>query len=215
MSGPLSHLRRLAARRAARFRRDGRGSVSIETVIIMPVLIFTLGMTVLLSDMFRSQTISLKAAYTVADTLSRRVDPVDGAYLDGMETLYRLLADASHGVSLRVSSIAFDNVADLYIVIWSYPASGGDPLTTETLNKGMQARLPSLPPGETVILVETGTQWRSFLPRMFPSRDFVQVVFTRPRFTSQLRFDTGDLIIAMPGGNPTCDDGSDLCDPGS
>lgn len=200
--------------RPGRFLRECRGSVSVETVIVMPMLILALGMVVLLSGMFRSQTVSTKAAYTISDTLSRRVDPVDAAYLDGLAQLHRYLSQAQHDVSLRVSSVAFDVDADEYFVIWSYNPSGDGVLTTETINLGIDARLPTLATGETLILVEAGTQWRSFLPQVLADRDFNQIVFTRPRFTPQLRFDTGDLIISLPGGG-TCDDGGELCNTGS
>ena len=201
-------------RRSGRFLRDCRGSASVETVIVMPMLILALGSMVLLSGMFRSQTVSTKAAYTVADALSRRVEPVDSAYLDGLSQLHSYLAQARHDVSLRVSSVAFDVDAQEYFVIWSYASSGNVELTTEMLNLGTDERLPSLTSGETLILVEAGTRWRSFLPQVLSDRDFSTIIFTRPRFTPQLRFDTGDLIISLPGGG-TCDDGTELCDTGS
>ena len=197
-----------------RFARDSTGTVTIETVVILPLLVFAVLITVLLSDMFRSQNTSLRAAYTVADTLSRRVDPVDGAYIDGTADLYRYLSRARHGTWLRVSSIAFSADEDRYIVVWSHHAADGDELTTQALNMGLHERLPTMPPGETVILVEAGTQWRSSAPRMIPGREFRQVAVTRPRFTPQLRFDTGDGIIFLPGGGGTCDDGDALCNPG-
>lgn len=197
------------------FPRDCRGSVSVETVIVMPMLILALGSMVLLSGMFQSQTISTKAAYTVADALSRRVEPVDAAYLDGLSQLHSYLAKAQHDVSLRVSSVAYDVDAQEYFVIWSYDPSGDVELTTEMLNLGIDERLPTLTSGETLILVEAGTQWRSFLPQVLEDRDFNTIIFTRPRFTPQLRFDTGDLVISMPIGGGTCDDGNELCDGGS
>ena len=200
-------------RRLRRFGRDTDGTVAFEAMIILPVLLFAMLMTVLLSDMFRSQNTALRAAYTVADTLSRRVDPVDVPYLDGSAVLYRYLARARHGAWMRISSIAFSEAEDRYIVVWSHHAANGDSLTTEQLNQGLHERLPSMPTGETVILVEAGTEWQSFAQNWFPPREFRQVVVTRPRFTSQLRFDDGTTIIFLPDGGGTCDDGSILCDP--
>lgn len=200
-------------RRIARFRADGRGTVSFEAVIILPVLIYGLGMVVLLSDMFRSQTTSLKAAYTIADTLSRRTEPVEGGYIDGLNTLYAYLAQSRHATWLRVTSVAFDDAEEEYIVIWSHAAGTETTLTTTMLNAGLDERLPSMPPGETVLLVEAATQWQSFIPRWFRDREFAQVVVTRPRFTPQLRYDTGDMIIFLPSGSGTCDDGNSLCAP--
>lgn len=204
-----------ARRRLRRFVRGESGTVAIETMIIVPLLIAGLLICVVLADLFRSQNTSLRAAYSVSDTLSRRVDPVDTDYLDGTAALYRYLARARHGTWMRISSIAFSDAEDRYIVIWSHHANDGIELTTEALNLGLHERLPSLPPGETVILVEAGTQWRSSIASYVPDREFRQVVVTRPRFTSQLRLDTGDTIIFLPGGGGTCDDGGELCAPGA
>ena len=201
--------------RLRRFARDGSGSAPLEAMFILPLLITAVLTTVVLSEMFRSQNTSLRAAYTVADTLSRRVDPVDAAYINGTAQLYRYLAQAQHGTWLRVSSIAFNPAEDRFIVVWSHHASGGDTLTTETLNMGLHERLPSMPAGETVIMVEAGTQWNSAAQRVLANREFRQVAVTRPRFTPQLRFDNGEAIIFLPGGGGTCDDGNDLCNPGA
>lgn len=212
---PPRHGHRPAALAQAlrRFGRADSGTVSIETVIALPVLIFALVVCVLLSDMFRSQTTALRAAYSVADTLSRRVDPVTGPYLDGTGVLYRYLARAQHGTWVRVSSVAFSEPEDRFIVVWSHHSEGGLVLNTDLLNKGLHERIPSMPVGETVILVEAGTEWRSFAAGMLTDREFRQVVVTRPRFTSQLRYDDGTTIIFLPGGGGTCDDGGTLCDP--
>lgn len=203
--------RRGLRQRLKRFLRARKGTVAVEAMVAMPVLIFALLMTVLLSDMFKSQTTSLRAAYTVADTLSRRVDPVDGDYIDGTATLYRYLARARHGTWLRVSSIAYDPLNEHHLIVWSHNAKGGQPLTTAELNQGLHNRLTVLPEGETLILVEAGTQWKSFAEGWFGNREFVQVAVTRPRFTPQLRFDDGDSIIFHIFGSGTCDDGDTLC----
>ena len=196
-----------------RFGRADTGAVSIEVVIALPMLITALVACVLLSDMFRSQTTAARAAYSVADTLSRRVDPVDVDYLDGTGVLYRYLGRAKHGTWVRVSSVAFSEPEDRFFVVWSHHSEGGLVLNTETLNEGLHERIPTLPIGETVIVVEAGTEWRSFMTSILNHREFRQVVVTRPRFTSQLRYDDGDTIISLPGGGGTCDDGSTLCDP--
>jgi hypothetical protein len=201
------------ARRLRRFGADRRGTVSFEAVIILPVLMFGLGMTVLLSDMFKSQTTSLKAAYTIADTLSRLTEPVEAEYIDGLNKLYGYLARSRHNTWLRVSSVAYDVAEEEYILIWSHAAGTPTTLTTETLNDGLADRLPSMPTGETVIIVEAATRWSSFIPGWFRDRNFAQVVVTRPRFTPQLRYDTGDMIVFLPFGSGTCDDGGALCTP--
>ena len=194
-----------------RFRDDTRGTLSHEAVIVMPLVIFTLVLTAVFADFFRANTTSQKAAYTIADALSRRAEPVEADYIDGMNTLYAYLARARQETSLRVSSIAFSTEDNAYIVIWSHGADGRQPLSTADANTHLADRLPTLPPGETVILVEADMRYTPLLPNWFDVRSFSAAVVTRPRFTSQLRFDTGDGIIDLPDGPPTCDDGPELC----
>ena len=207
----------MAGRVRARLRRFvedcGGATGTVETVIFLPVVFLGLLTVLVLSDMFRSQTVSLRAAYSVGDTLSRRVDPVDAPYLDGAGQLYRYLGEARHGTWMRISSIAWSEAQNRFFVVWSHHTEDGSTLNTSELNQGLHQRLPSMPEGETVILVEAGTEWRSPMVGMFAHREFRQVVVTRPRFTPQLRFDDGDMIIFLPDGGGTCDDGFDLCDP--
>lgn len=197
------------------FRHDTRGGLSVEAVIIMPLLVFTILMTVTLSDLFRANTLSVKAAYTTADTLSRRADPVTGPYIDGLNTLFAYLARARHDTTLRVSSVAWIEALDRYVVIWSFGANGRQPLTTANLNQHLSHRMPTLPPGETVIVVEADMEHVPLIPSWFDVRNFSSVIVTRPRFTPQLRFNDGKEIIFLPDWPPTCDDGEPLCAPGT
>lgn len=197
-----------------RFRDDSRGTMSLEAVIVIPMVVFTLMLTTVFADFFRSNTTAVKASYTIADTLSRRSEPVDGTYIEGLNQLYAYLARARQETTLRVTSIAWNVPENEYQVVWSYGAEGREPLTTPQVNEHLAERLPTLPVGETVILVEADMRYVPLLPDWFDIRAFSSVIVTRPRFTSQLRFDTGDGIIFLPDGPPTCDDGGTLCEPG-
>ncbi len=194
-----------------RFRRDSRGTITTEAVIVLPMLLFVLIMTVVFSDMFRARATSQKAAYTIADTLSRQTDPVAGAYIDGLNELYAYLSRARQQTALRVTSVAWDPAEEEYMVIWSHPAGDGPPLTQAELISHHKQRLPTMPAGETIILVEANMNYTPMLTGYFPPLDLNTAIVTRPRFTPQLRFDTGEEIIFLPGGSGTCDDGDELC----
>lgn len=207
MTAPHARLRSALRR----FRRDCRGTVTTEAVIVLPMILFVLIMTVVFSDMFRARATSQKAAYTIADTLSRQTDPVPGAYIDGLNELYAYLSRARQLTGLRVSSVAWDPADEEYMVIWSHPAGGGPALSQADLVSLHKARLPTMPAGETIILVEANMNYTPMLTGYFPPLDLNTAIVTRPRFTPQLRFDTGEEIIFLPGGSGTCDDGDDLC----
>lgn len=174
-------------RRLSRFARDQRGTITVESVIYLPLLIWIVIMTFVFFDVFRNENTNAKAAYAVADVLSRQVTPVNAAYLDGLGQVYARLARARHPTSLRVSSVDFDFNADAYRLRWSYATDGADALTADVLQQ-MTGRLPTLSPGETIILVETMLDYEPLLDFGFGARNLHHVIPTRPRFVPRLLF---------------------------
>jgi Flp pilus assembly protein TadG len=197
---------RPARSRLARFLRDPRGTVSAEAVIVLPLVLLTLMITVVFADMFRARATSQKAAYSVADTLSRLTDPVEGAYIDGLNDVYAFLSRARQTTWLRVSSIGWSNANSSYVVIWSHDATGGPGLTTPELLQHYTQRLPTMPAGETVIMIEANMNYRPLVVGFFQPLQFTTMIVTRPRFTPQLRFDTGEEIIFQHESSGFCDD---------
>lgn len=174
----------------ARFARDTQGTITIESVIFLPILLWIVMMTFVFFDVFRNENTNAKAAYAVADILSRQVTPVDADYLDGLGDVYAALARARHPTSLRVSSIDFDSGNDEYRLRWSYATDGADPLTALAL-EAMRSRLPTLSVGETMILVETVLDYEPLLNIGLSARTLRHVIPTRPRFAPQLLFAGG------------------------
>lgn len=170
-----------------RFARDAKGSVTVESVFFLPILIWVVLLTFVLYDVFRNENTNAKAAYAVADVLSRQVQPVDAAYLDGLGQVYARLARARHPTFLRTSSVDFDVDANAYRLRWSYGTNGAEPLTAERLQQ-IAHRLPVLSPGETVILVETMLDYEPPLDFGIGQRRLSHIIPTRPRFAPRLLF---------------------------
>lgn len=201
------------ARARSRFFRCEAGSVSAEAVIMLPIVLWAVLATFVFFDAFRIKTFSQKAAYIVADALSREINPVTVNYVLGMNNLHDFLARTNQTAMMRVSSIGRDGDDGGYVVVWSVPATGSAPLTTSIVNEHLSASLPDFPHGETIIYVETQINYRPLFTIGLPDMNFRQAIVTRPRFAPQVPFDDGTTILAQQFGSPTCDDGLMLCGP--
>ena len=102
------------------FRADIRGSVSVEMVLVLPLLIFAYVASLVFFDAFRARRDAQVAALTVADLLSRNTAAVTTAYMDGLNEVYDFLISGDQETRLRMSSIMWDQIADEPQVMWSY-----------------------------------------------------------------------------------------------
>ncbi|MDD7971365.1 TadE/TadG family type IV pilus assembly protein [Roseinatronobacter alkalisoli] len=108
----------------ARFHADIRGSVSMELVLVLPLLIFAYVASLVFFDAFRARKDAQAAALTVADLLSRNTEAVSTAYMDGLNEVYDFLTSGNQETRLRMSSVMWDHTAEEPTVMWSYGTRG-------------------------------------------------------------------------------------------
>lgn len=178
----LSPLRRILNA----FLSERRGSVTVETMLILPPLIWAyLGIYVFF-DAFSTITTASKANYTISDALSRQRQEVDTQFLESSHDLFQWLV-ASDRTAIRISSITWSDADDAYRVAWSYSTTGQTSQTNGTIG-AFESQIPILPDGDHLIVVET---WLDYTPLWsmglgpFTFRDFT---VTRPRFMPKLEF---------------------------
>ena len=175
-----------------RFRRSEDGTLSVEALIVLPMLLWALGAMFIYWDAFKAQNINLKATYTLADLVSRESNPVTPAYIDGMNGIYNFLIKSDFGNDIRVTVVDFsqdteDDPIEMNLR-WS-EATGefGDHTNIEDIRD----LLPILNPGDSLIMVETWMTWRPpigmdiFAPTL-DEMNFTNMVFTSPRFVPQV-----------------------------
>jgi len=119
-------------RQPARFLSESRGAVSIETLIVLPTLVWALVATVVFFDGFRSRNQTQMAAFTVADLLSRHQNNFTAEYLEGMNDVFDFLADSRFPTRMRVSSVIWNSANQRNALQWSYGTRGFAPLPEET-----------------------------------------------------------------------------------
>jgi hypothetical protein len=194
--------------RLRHFLHDESGSISIETVIIFPVLIWIFLATFVFFDAFRAKSINVKATYTISDILSREVnEPITPEFMDSLYALYRGLVVHTQPRSLRVTAIRYLKTPNTYNVVWS-EVRGIAPLPARLTNANLatirNTRLPVMYDGEVGILIETSSRYTPIFGYAgLPGFTVGNFMILRPRFAPQVCWSTSN-DGPWTGANQTC-----------
>lgn len=169
-----------------RFLRAEAGSVIVEGVVWLPVLLFAWLTVFGFWDAYRDRSAVQKATFVAADLISREMVQVDTAYLDGIGRLVDRLSGTAMTVTKRYTLYRRSGAGDSEVaVVWSYAPGDGTARTTASL-QAMAASLPKIKTGDTALLVETTGSYSKSLTS--PIRALVLAgsvttrVVLRPRF---------------------------------
>ncbi len=181
----------------SRFRASEHGGLSVEAVIIFPILLWAYGTMFVYWDAFKAQNLNLKAAYTVADYISREDGLLTPTDIEGLNDTYTYLIRNDDGNDLRVTVVRYivdpaDPTGDpLMELSWSDGAGGYEAYTDLT---EIEDQLPLLTVGDELIFVETQMWWTPPLTLNLgfvglDRQQFRNTVFTAPRFSPRVAWD--------------------------
>lgn len=204
---------RSALRPFGRYLREDSASISVEAVMVLPLLLWGYFGMFILFDAYRALAANIRVAYTVSDMLSRETNAVTPAYIEGLNDIQDVLTQSPHRTVLRVTTVRYtdddeDGVADPgeHSLEWSYSTAGKSAIEVADLDTKIVPYLPPMPDSGVLIVVET---WMAYVPFMnitleqlyqlenksdrvvFGPFYFESLVATRPRFAGQLVFDPG------------------------
>lgn len=163
------------------FVREDRGSVIVEAVIILPILIWAYVAMFVYWDAYRYQNTASKASYTVADMVTREVKDIDDAYIDGLKIVFDYQLDADLATSMTVSSVTWVQARNRYEVLWSEGRGPKSyPLNTAKV-QDVKTKLPVMADGDSVILVQTMVDYVPLFEVGVPSFTHEEFIVTRPR----------------------------------
>jgi Flp pilus assembly protein TadG len=186
MMSVLSSTRRLLRGMVCGFSREERGSIAVEAVLILPMLFWTYLTLFASFHAYRTYTLNQKAAYTIGDMISRETNPLDADYMTGArELLGYLVNGAREDVAVRVTQVKYDAEQNKFNLIWAM-SKGFKPQNTQTDVNTWTPRLPTMPDGEQVIVVETAFTYTPPFDVGFTERNVENFVFTRSRYTPGL-----------------------------
>ena len=178
--------------RLRRFRDDDDGSIMVEAIITLPLLICVLAATYEFFEVHRYNSARDKASYTVADMISREMGTVTPTYIDNTKTLFDRITNDSGVNQLRISVIKYDADDDEYFIGWSEVRGPGTltPLRDADVEND-HSELPVMDDGEEVILIESVSRYPAIFDVGIDNITVGTRVLTSPRFAPQILFDDG------------------------
>lgn len=207
-----------------RFREDQDGAVTMEFVIMLPLLFTWAVGSFLYYDAYRSLSITNKVGFTIADIASRYEEIDDDDIASWQELAERMLPFRNVNHRLRVSSICFydgtdDGNSDQHHVVWSnvqnkgeqlFEADGTTPVTDADGNAVYQLNgrdedtipedmLPLMADQDTVLYVELYSTWRplsnSIFGLSFTEKTWFVDLMIRPRFVQSIPYTMEDGTV--------------------
>ncbi|MBB96847.1 MAG: hypothetical protein CML68_19895 [Rhodobacteraceae bacterium] len=185
IQGIKSALARSLGPALSRFASDTKGSISVEFVMMMPLLFWAYMSAYVFFDGYRLSTTNLKAAYTVSDLLSRETQVIDDDYIDTLVQLVKFLTQPDNEVDMRITLVSWNEDDNRYYVDWSESRGLGQPINNGTIHQFFD-KLPVLYDGDRVIMMETRGYYDPDFNIGWDKKELYNLVVTRPRFAPQI-----------------------------
>ena len=134
-----------------RFKNDESASLTLEFVLILPLLVTWFIGSIIFFDAYNSKATSQRTAHTLADIMSRQTN-VDNAFIDSLLTIQNRMIPRSGVGTVQVTSIQRDMTGNLQL-LWTHTT---DATASALLLADIPlASIPVLANGESVLLVDT------------------------------------------------------------
>jgi Flp pilus assembly protein TadG len=178
------------------FGREEGGSIVLETVVMLPLLIWALLAMVVYWDAFRSVNRLDKATFALSDTLSRLQAPVPNVTVNRWDDFVSYMMNNQHTAQVRVTSYKWVPANNRFEVLWSRsPGNLRPQLTTATLQT-LAPRIPMMASNQYGILTETWVAYEPPLAVPFMGAVQIQNMTMEKFMPTPTRF-----------GNPLCVEG--------
>lgn len=173
-----------------KFSRREEGLITVESMLVLPMLFWSVFASYTYFDSYRQSTLNIKAAYAVADIISRERSVVDDNYIDTMQELMETMVSTRAPVSIRISYMIYEDSTELHDIIWS--CMRGDAYKKRWSNEDaalIKDFLPTMPDNGRMIVVETDNTYRAPFNIGFDFGDYSMgnFVFTHPRVFDQIQ----------------------------
>jgi hypothetical protein len=180
------------------FLRDEDGLILAEGLLMLPLVIWALVAMFIYWDVFRTINVTQKAAYGVADLLSRQKDEIPLTFANGLQKVVDFLTPGGHPVKMRITSFECQaptgpgctSTNGSYKLLFSYsPQSKAGVLTEPNIqNWRTSGKIPVLSNGESVFVVETEVAFKAQLQTAIAGfmvgvddAKYGQFIVTKPR----------------------------------
>ncbi len=167
------------------FKRNERGVITLEVIILMPLMILWIVGSNSFFDAFKTYLRASKATYTAVDLISRQVE-VGPTFIGNVGTIFESIVDADgESSSIVISSIRM--WGDALEIEWSRNGNGSAGMIDAT--QIPLAYIPNLSNGETIVLIQTSVP---FVPihswGNLTAKTFSNIVAVTPRFDVRVAY---------------------------
>ena len=199
----------MAFKLTSRFARSDDGSLSIEAVFAVPILAWAITATFVFFDAFKTQYVSKRATYTVADMLSREEVAIDANYLTALREMYDYLANSEGDNNLRVTVVERKTDPDTGLPFLDLVWSEGVGVERYVNLSVIEDRIPGIALGEQLIIVESEQEWTPAFGVGLANFRFYELALARPRFAPKLCWQTTAGCTSPATTTSTSTSGSD------
>jgi Flp pilus assembly protein TadG len=165
-----------------RFQADETASITMEFVLILPVLVTWFIGSIVFYDAYNSKATAQRTAHTIADIISRQTDTSNNI-IDSLLLVQNRMSPRAAVGSVRISSIQ-RNSAGILQMQWTHATDGSTPLTLADIPLTV---LPVINNGESVLLVDTTVPFAPISDwTAITTTNWVNRVSISPRFVEPL-----------------------------
>lgn len=169
-----------------KFKRNDQGAVSLEIIVLMPLLILWLVGSNSFFDGFKTSLRASKASYTAIDLISRQAT-VGPDYMRNVASIFESIVDADGALSTIVVS-SIHNVGGNLEVHWSVNGEGGAGLSNAA--QIPLAQMPNLVDNEYVILLQSSVPYVPLYSwAHLQAKTFTNTIVVTPRFDPRVSYD--------------------------
>ncbi|MCF6445125.1 TadE/TadG family type IV pilus assembly protein [Nereida sp. MMG025] len=169
--------------RAKRFSDDTGGTLSVETVFAAPLLFWCIMAMFVYFEAFRTQAQNTKAAYVVADILSREQSTLTTEYINSLHQTQKYMTPNGADHKLNVTQIFYRKNKDDYRRNWSVARGGAGRHSNNSVNK--IPNLPPIKPGDKMIMVEATVGYKPLFNAGITNNIWLRTrAFTRSRIAA-------------------------------
>lgn len=179
------------------FLRDEDGLILAEGLLMLPLMVWALVAIFVYWDVFRTINVTQKAAYGVADLLSRQRDTISTDFANGLQNVMDFLTPGGHPVKMRITSLECQGVSGggctatdgTYKLLFSFSPGGKvPPLTQADIQQWKGVKVPVLNNQESVYVLETSVEFKAQLQTAIAGlmigvddATYGQFIVTKPR----------------------------------
>ncbi|MCV6595269.1 MAG: pilus assembly protein [Silicimonas sp.] len=171
------------------FAKSETGSLSVEAVLVIPLLVWALTATFVFFDAFKTLNTSQKATYTIADMISREEMAITPNYLTALHETFDFLSKSDGANAVRVTVVALredpETLEQTLEKEWSKGVGGIE--GHETLDT-LRDRIPDIAVDDVLIVVETEQEWAPSFAVGLASYRFREVAIAWPRNERQVKW---------------------------